>query len=270
MGAGDLLCQSQERKGSFLPMPQGRGIQNPMFDEKHCKQWGNSLMKSDESHQKRSHRSRARHRVGKYQRARQRRRVFAIGLLAVLCCVGACWWWYGTMGSGTGQSSVVKGALHLGGIVPDFSLTQVSGSTFHLTQEQGQIVVLSFVCTQPDTTSGPSRTQAVVLTSIYQQYHTKNVAVLLIDSCVLLQQRQPSLNALENVVYDWHLPMPLLQDTDTASTAGLYGVLKVPTTFLIGKDLHLLQRWDGLVLAAPLALRLQHLIGESARAGSIS
>jgi len=147
---------------------------------------------------------------------------------------------------------------------PDFNLSSAQGDTYHLADLQGQVVLLSFINTQPldDSLSTPdmSRSQIVFLKSIAQQYAAKGVRVLLVDATALVHGEPPDQNALRNFIHNWDIEtIPILMDG--MSVAQAYGVSQVPTTFVIAPDGWVTQHWDGIATAAHLALAVQSLVG---------
>jgi len=113
----------------------------------------------------------------------------------------------------------------------------------------GEATLVSFLATQPDTASAPSRSQAVELVSLFSQYAAKGLHVEIVDDSAT----PPALNALENTVYDWQLgQLPLLADPGH-SAANRYGITTAPATLLIGRNGKVLARWNGYVLTDVVA-----------------
>ncbi len=162
-----------------------------------------------------------------------------------------------------GRSEKTSKLMQPGMFAPDIQLMSVHGDVFHLAEHRQQVVVLAFLQTQPDTASTASRSQAVSLTSIEQQYAPKGVHVVFIDASMLETGQQVAHNDLLNVTYDWNIgSIPLLEDID-GSTASRYGVRQTPTLFIVGPSGHVEQAWQGLTSTVQIAFALQRLSGSS-------
>ena len=157
--------------------------------------------------------------------------------------------------------------LEPGALAPDFSLPKVRGGSFQLADIPGQVLLLSFINTQAEATSGtadPSRAQIVFIKSMHQQYGPKGLVVLIVDAARIATDKQPSQDQLINFTYDWQLEdIPVLDDSD-GSVARSYAIASTPVTFLIGADGIIQQRWDGFASASQLALSIEPLVGAPA------
>ena len=147
-----------------------------------------------------------------------------------------------------------------GDSVPDFTLPQVRGGSFHLHSEPGRPVLLAFLQTAPDTADTPSRSQVIFVASMAQQYGPRGLRVAVIDASALVNHRLPDHDALVNVTYDWQMKFPLLEDPDS-HIAQRFGVTQVPTLLLLAPDGTISRRWQGLTRPAPLAQGIERLLG---------
>ncbi|HEX9332786.1 MAG TPA: redoxin domain-containing protein [Anaerolineales bacterium] len=147
---------------------------------------------------------------------------------------------------------------------PDFTLKSVRGGTYSLKDKQRQAVLLSFLNTQAKGTSDesdPSRAQIVFLKSMQEQYTAQGLNVWIVDATQQVTGKQPSLDELINFTYNWQLDLiPVLMD-ERASVATTFGVASTPTTFLIGPDGVIQQRWDSVAFSAQLALAIESIVG---------
>ena len=154
--------------------------------------------------------------------------------------------------------------LEPGSSAPDFDLQAVRGGSYHLTDLSGQVILLSFINTQAEATSGtadPSRAQIVFLKSMQEQYESQGLLVMIVDAAHLATGSYPGEDQLLNFTYDWQLDgVPVLDDQD-GSVARSYTVTSTPTTFLISADGIIRQRWEGFASASQLALSIQALVG---------
>ncbi len=165
------------------------------------------------------------------------------------------------------QQKPARTQVHLqpGMAAPDFQLDAVRGGTVHLADYAGCVVLLSFISTQSDTSSSsssnPSNSQVVFLESMQQQYNSNGLRIIVVDATALLTGQHPDQDTLLNYTYNVDLgAIPLVDDPDGA-TAQNYGVTSVPTTFLIGQDGQVNQRWNGLASSSQLAFSVQAQIG---------
>lgn len=145
-------------------------------------------------------------------------------------------------------------------ILPDITLTDVRGGAFRLRSQPARPLLLAFLQTVPDTSDTPSRSQAVFLSSMAQQYGPRGLRVAVVDDSALALASPPLHGAVLNASYDWQLKIPLLLDQD-AHLARKLGIEEVPTTFLISADGHILQQWRDLTRPAVLALAIEKLLG---------
>lgn len=120
----------------------------------------------------------------------------------------------------------------------------------------GALTLVSFLATQPDTAATASRSQAVELVSLADQYGPKGVHALIVDNTAI----PASLSTLENTVYDWQLgDVPLLADPGHLAS-DRFGVPSSPTTLLIGRTGKVIARWSGYVLTAVVGQALTSVI----------
>ena len=128
----------------------------------------------------------------------------------------------------------------------------------------GEVTLVSFLATQPDTANTPSRSQAVALVSLHSQYSAKGLHAVIVDESPAATKQ----DALTNTLYDWQLgQIPLLADPGHAA-ASRYGVTDAPTTLLISRSGTVLARWNGYVLTATATQAITPALAQDAPAGS--
>jgi hypothetical protein len=153
--------------------------------------------------------------------------------------------------------------LQPGEAAPGFTLESARGGKVRLQDAFGQTILLAFLDTQAEAgeTADPSRSQVVTLKSMQEQYGPDGLSVLIVDASRLRTSRDPGGTDLLNYTYDWQLEtIPVLADPGGKITSQ-YGVTSLPTTFLVGADGTILQRWDGLASASQLAFAVQAALG---------
>lgn len=171
-----------------------------------------------------------------------------------------------TLGLSAACIAAEKGPVQVGSQAPDFTLEAVRGGSYHLRNFPGQVVLISFINTQSRATGtpDPSRRQIVFLKSMLEQYGSKGLAVLIVDTAQLHTGEQPTLDSLINFTYDWQLDtIPVLVDPD-GTVARLYGISNTIATFLISANGMIQQRWEGSATASQLAFAIEALIGAPA------
>jgi len=142
--------------------------------------------------------------------------------------------------------------------VPDFTLPQVRGGSFHLRAEGSPAILLAFLQTVPDTADTPSRQQAGFLLSMHQQYGSRGLRVVVIDSSALTNGESPRTDTLLNASYDWHMTIPVLEDDNNHLRKSL-GITQAPTLLLLTSDGTIIERWNGLTGPATLAQAIEKL-----------
>ncbi|HLY28444.1 MAG TPA: redoxin domain-containing protein [Aggregatilineales bacterium] len=182
--------------------------------------------------------------------------------------------WLGLIMAGCSAPPQAVSTMKAGAIAPGFSLEAVRGGSYSLENLRGQIVLLSFLNTQAKAASADteaSRSQIVSLKSMQEQYGSKGLRVLIVDAAKEQTAQSPTRSDLINFTYDWRLDsIPVLAD-EKGDTANVFGVSSLPSTFLIGADGVIQQRWDGMASSAQIALSIEALanapVGNTASAG---
>jgi len=121
---------------------------------------------------------------------------------------------------------------------PDFTLQDLTGKSVHLTELQGKIVFLNFWATW----CPPCRAEMPSIENLYNRYKEKDVHVLAVN----LQEEAPVVRTfLEKNPFTF----PIVLDS-SGSTAQLYGIRGIPTTFILDRKGNVLgtlvgsREWD--------------------------
>jgi peroxiredoxin len=145
-------------------------------------------------------------------------------------------------------------------------LASLKAGTFSLASQRGHPVLLSFLNTQAEATTGndPSRAEIVFIKSMNTQNRSHGLRTVIVDAADAAGTSPPSRDALVNFTFDWALgpTIAVVGDAD-GSLERAYGVTKSPTTFLIDKHGIIRRRWDGFALAAQLDFAIRPLVGRS-------
>lgn len=111
-----------------------------------------------------------------------------------------------------------------GMLPPEFSLRTLEGETVSLTALRGQVVLLNFWATW----CLECRQELPALETLHRRFGPRGLAVVGINT------RESPID-VRSYVRDRGLTFPLLLDSGGTVTRG-YGVIGLPTTFLVGRD----------------------------------
>ena len=141
----------------------------------------------------------------------------------------------------------------------------VRGGEVSLGGLRGHVVLVSFLNSRAEATpeGDPSRAQIVFLRSMQRQHARFGLRVIVVDAAELAGAGRPSRNDLVNYTYDWNLDPAIAVLGDDGTLARRFTVAKAPTTFLVGSDGTVRERWDGFVPAARLDLAIRRTEGRS-------
>jgi hypothetical protein len=188
---------------------------------------------------------------------RRRTRAAITAALAVLVAAVALGVWGWSQAASAPARGSAFSPLPVGAKAPRLYLSEAGSAPASASfPAAGTLTLVSFLATQPDTAATASRSQAVELVSLADQYGPEGVHVLIVDDTAI----PPSLSMLENTVYDWQLgDVPLLADPGHVAS-DRFGVPSSPTTLLIGRTGRVIARWNGYVLTAVVAQALASAI----------
>ena len=156
--------------------------------------------------------------------------------------------------------------VEIGAPAPALAGSAVRGGDVSLARLRGHVVLLSFLNFRAESTpqGDPSRAQIVFLRSMQTQHARLGLRLILVDATKIAGRGQPTWNELVNDTYDWNLDPAIAVLPDDGTLVRRFGVDQVPTTFLIGPDGVVRERWDGFVPAAELDLPIRALEGRTA------
>lgn len=117
-------------------------------------------------------------------------------------------------------------AITVGQQVPDFTLHDLDGKPYSLSQYKGRIVVLLFWAATCDVT----QRYTAYLNSFYETYKPRGVVVLGIDS-----HAWDTPERIRWVLEERQIEFPLLRDAD-GKVADLFGVTVTPTVCVIDRE----------------------------------
>jgi hypothetical protein len=153
--------------------------------------------------------------------------------------------------------------LEAGAPAPELAGKAVRDGEVNLERLHGHVVLVSFLNSRAEATADgdPSRAQIVFLRSMQTQHARFGLRVIIVDAAELAGAGRPSRDDLVNYSYDWNLDPAIAVLTDDGTRARRFAVDEAPTTFLIGPDGVVRERWDGFVPAAQLDLSIRRLEG---------
>jgi hypothetical protein len=153
--------------------------------------------------------------------------------------------------------------LDVGMSAPALAGSAVRGGNVRLAGLRGHVVLLSFLNSRAEATpeGDPSRAQIVFLRSMERQHGRFGLRVIVVDAAELAGAGRPSRNDLVNYTYDWNLDPAIAVLADDGTAARRFAVEHAPTTFLIGPDGVVRDRWNGFAPAARLDLAIRRLEG---------
>jgi peroxiredoxin len=115
-------------------------------------------------------------------------------------------------------------------MAPDFTLKNLSGKTFRLSEQKGKPVLLIFI-----TTWCPScRSEIPHYKNIYETYGKRGLEVAMIDI-------QESKGKVSSFAAKHGIPFTIVLD-ENADVSGAFGIVGVPSMFLISKEGSILTR----------------------------
>lgn len=126
-----------------------------------------------------------------------------------------------------------------GFMAPDFSLNDLDGNTFRLSDLRGKVVLVNIWASW----CPPCRAEMPAINRVYQQYKSQGFIVLAVDSTIQDTLANAKIFASEN-----KLSFPILLDQQGLVTR-LYQVQSLPSSFFINADGTI----DEVVIGGPMA-----------------
>lgn len=113
-------------------------------------------------------------------------------------------------------------------LAPDFTTTLLDGSSFSLSDLQGQYVLLDFW----GSWCGPCRRENPRLVELYEEHGDRSFSIV----SVAIERHEASMrSAIQKDALNWKHHIPQLQRFDSPVPI-LYGVKEIPTTYLIDPE----------------------------------
>ncbi|MCL5978674.1 MAG: TlpA family protein disulfide reductase [Nitrospirae bacterium] len=111
------------------------------------------------------------------------------------------------------------------GAATDFTLPDINGKKVSLSEFKGKVVILNFWATW----CGPCRAEMPSLNKLYIEFKDKGLAVIAVSV-------DTSENPVKSFIKKHNLSFPVLMDKNKEVSFDEYGVLGLPTTFIIDKN----------------------------------
>jgi hypothetical protein len=136
---------------------------------------------------------------------------------------------------------------------PNTTLSTILGLRMRWADLRGHLVLMAFLQLLPDTDSNSSRVQLQYLRSMNTQYHSRGLAIVVVDESYLVTHVQSQPNLLLNALYDLNMSELGLVPDPSGQIRAAMQVKTVPTTVLFDPAGNVIHRWSGVVLPAFLA-----------------
>lgn len=130
-------------------------------------------------------------------------------------------------GGGTTQDGNGDGGKSAGGSAPDFTLPALDGSTVHLSDYKGKVVLIDFW----STTCDPCLAEMPHLVDLYKANKDKGLVVLAVSL-----DGPESRAQVASIVHDKEMIFPVLLDEETTVVAQYNPKREMPFSVVVGKD----------------------------------
>jgi len=175
----------------------------------------------------------------------------AVLTMALVGVVG--WYLFASAGatrqSGENQAGESNIGIELGQVAPNFTLTDVNGTTFSLSDYRDNIVVIDFMATW----CGPCAAQLSHLKQLYENYRARGVVIISID--VDPSETDRTLQRFKSTYgCDW-----VFARGPTVGT--MYRIVYIPTLYIIDRRGRITYRNTGVTPYSTLASEINKLLG---------
>ena len=116
-------------------------------------------------------------------------------------------------------------ALQRGKLAPAFELPEINGNKISLSDYKGKVILINFWATY----CGPCKAEMPSLNNLFVAFKNNGFIVLAISV-------DPAEKPVQSFLKDKKITFPVLMDKDQEVYFDQYGVLGLPTSFLIDRD----------------------------------
>lgn len=116
-------------------------------------------------------------------------------------------------------------APQIGKLAPEFSLTDVNGKKINLSDYKGKVILINFWATF----CKPCKAEMPSLNNLFLEFREKGLIVLAIST-------DDSEKPVHSFIKEKSIAFPVLMDKDQEVYFDQYGVLGLPTSFLIDRE----------------------------------
>jgi peroxiredoxin len=132
----------------------------------------------------------------------------------------------------------------------DFSLTDIYGNTFSLSDYKGRIVILDFMATW----CSPCREEIRYLKKVFDKYADRVIII-----SISVSPDYDTDERLQKFVKEYEITWTIARDT--ANVAELYDISAIPTVVIVDREGRIVYRRVGLVDDITLSLEIDKLLG---------
>ncbi len=160
--------------------------------------------------------------------------VAILGLLVIQGCATSAQYTGGGQedtGPTGANGSELAPAPEIGHPAPDFTLNDIEGNPFRLSDLRGKVVFINFWATW----CPPCRAEMPEIEAVYQEYKDKDVVVVGVDILVSEILKGYDENDVRRFVQQGGYSWTFVLDT-TGEVTNSYGIIYIPTSFFLDKE----------------------------------